>query len=243
MSSIANTSQSNPFARPIDLGTFSFLNWKHIWYKGSLYFIKLENRCSSRTWPWWNRITDHVFLGALPLNKHKQSLLALSKGTKGLGILSLVESFEFAQGMFAHPVSHRQWEEYGKLTQFNIKQLIVETPDIRPIHIDKIRQAVCFIKNMVSKNYTVYVHCKAGRGRSATVMACYLMEKDGLKPKEAVERVRKCRNQIRIYPWQLKTIEDYHAKYINCKKWFYYWPNRLIQAIKYIPNLLQKSVY
>lgn len=41
---------------------------------------------------------------------------------------------------------------------------------------DELKQGVKFIKQFDSKKKSCYVHCKAGRGRSATLIACYLIE-------------------------------------------------------------------
>ena len=37
-------------------------------------------------------------------------------------------------------------------------------------------EGVRFINDNISKGGRVYVHCKAGRSRSATLVGCYLME-------------------------------------------------------------------
>ena len=39
-----------------------------------------------------------------------------------------------------------------------------------------IQRGVAFIEEMNQNEKTVYVHCKAGRGRSTTLVACYLMK-------------------------------------------------------------------
>jgi atypical dual specificity phosphatase len=41
---------------------------------------------------------------------------------------------------------------------------------------EKIKKAVDFILSHKEKDQTVYVHCKAGRTRSATVVVCYIMQ-------------------------------------------------------------------
>jgi atypical dual specificity phosphatase len=40
---------------------------------------------------------------------------------------------------------------------------------------ENIKKAVDFIMANKKKDQTVYVHCKAGRTRSVTVVACYMM--------------------------------------------------------------------
>ncbi len=43
-----------------------------------------------------------------------------------------------------------------------------------------------------------YVHCKAGRGRSTTVVLCYLVKYKGMTPGEALAMVRGKRPQIHL---------------------------------------------
>ena len=39
-----------------------------------------------------------------------------------------------------------------------------------------LKKGVEFIEEMNLSENSVYVHCKAGRGRSTTLVACYLMK-------------------------------------------------------------------
>lgn len=57
---------------------------------------------------------------------------------------------------------------------------------------------------------TVYVHCKAGRTRSATLVGCYLMLKNGWSPEQAVEHMRNCRSHILIHNAQWKALREFH---------------------------------
>lgn len=62
---------------------------------------------------------------------------------------------------------------------------------------------------------TVYVHCKAGRTRSATLVGCYLMMKNGWSPEQAVEHMRNCRPHILIHNAQWKAMRDFHKENIE----------------------------
>jgi atypical dual specificity phosphatase len=59
---------------------------------------------------------------------------------------------------------------------------------------------------------TVYVHCKAGRTRSATLVGCYLMMKNGWTPEQAVEHMRNCRSHILIHNAQWKALRQFHLE-------------------------------
>ncbi|KAH7699388.1 Protein F28C6.8 a, partial [Aphelenchoides avenae] len=48
-----------------------------------------------------------------------------------------------------------------------------------------IQKALAFIDEVASDGKSVYVHCKAGRTRSATVAVCYLMHKYDYTPNVA----------------------------------------------------------
>lgn len=62
---------------------------------------------------------------------------------------------------------------------------------------------------------TVYVHCKAGRTRSATLVGCYLMMKNGWSPEQAVEHMKNCRSHILIHNAQWKALKEFHIANIN----------------------------
>lgn len=65
---------------------------------------------------------------------------------------------------------------------------------------------------------TVYVHCKAGRTRSATLVGCYLMMKNGWSPEQAVEHMRNCRPHILIHNAQWKALRQFHQDNVEGAK-------------------------
>lgn len=65
---------------------------------------------------------------------------------------------------------------------------------------------------------TVYVHCKAGRTRSATLVGCYLMKKNGWSPEQAVEHMRNCRPHILIHNAQWKALRQFYQDNVNNAK-------------------------
>lgn len=67
--------------------------------------------------------------------------------------------------------SKEEWAKVG------VEFLQLATPDIffAPSQ-EKIQEGIAFIKKFEGTGNTVYVHCKAGRTRSATLVGCYLMQ-------------------------------------------------------------------
>lgn len=59
---------------------------------------------------------------------------------------------------------------------------------------------------------SIYVHCKAGRTRSATLVACYLIERYSLTPEEAVAILTTKRPQVLLHTKQWKAIEEYYQR-------------------------------
>jgi atypical dual specificity phosphatase len=129
----------------------------------TLWWNYLLRRLTQRRW--WDWIDDSVLLGALPAEGHVAEL-------KAAGIGAVINICSETCG----PVKH--YKEAG------IEQLHLPTVDFTPPRLEDIRTAVAFIQQQIRRGHKVYVHCKAGRGRSATVVLCYLISK-GLSPEAA----------------------------------------------------------
>ena len=51
-----------------------------------------------------------------------------------------------------------------------------ETVDFQPPSVPAIQQGLEVIEEVRGRGNSVYLHCKAGKGRSAVVAACYLIK-------------------------------------------------------------------
>ncbi len=155
---------------------------KRFVYEITLSFGFIMNRVFPTKWTVYNKITDNLFLGRLPL-KNNNDHLALQK--EGIGaVLSVVEKFEnHTVGLFSDPVRPDDWKALG------IEHFQVETPDFYPLTVESFQKAVGFIEAQHALGKKVYVHCKAGRGRSAAVVVADLMQNN---PSEKFASVRDC---------------------------------------------------
>ena len=164
------------------------------------YNVILE-KFTARTW--WNRIDERVVLGALPFRgDHAKQLIAEEKIG---GVVSMNEDYELRY--FSNQTS--EWNDLG------VEFLQLATVDIfEAPSAEKLKQGVDFITRITQERpeSSIYVHCKAGRTRSATLVGCYLIEKYGMTPEQAVDLMKEKRPHILLGPKQWTAIRNYHVE-------------------------------
>ncbi|KAG6531109.1 hypothetical protein ZIOFF_004880 [Zingiber officinale] len=103
----------------------------------------------------------------------------------------------------------RWWDEIDQV--HGIDHLVIPTRDYlyAPTPVD-ICRAVDFIHINASHGKITYVHCKAGRGRSATIVLCYLVKYKNMTPMAALEYVRSRRPRVLLAPSQWQAVEAYN---------------------------------
>ncbi|HEX2582696.1 MAG TPA: dual specificity protein phosphatase family protein [Chlamydiales bacterium] len=194
----------------LNIGRAIYRHWKEIFYESSLLFIAIRNLFNPEKYPWWNEIDDKLLLGAIPIQE-KDHLNKIQAGA----ILTLLEEFEIENRWpFTTAISSEEWEKK------KVQTLRISAVDIEGVTLKEIEQGVAFIRQQILKGRTVYVHCKAGIGRSATVIACYLLKyglANGKKfhsPEEVFNYVLKKRGQARLHePHRKAAIERYFSSY------------------------------
>jgi len=165
----------------------------------SLFYNVVMERASTRNW--YDRIDKNVILGALPF----RSMVETLKIENVKGIISMNEDYELT--LFSH-------QKDGWATE-GIDFLQLPTRDIfqAPCQ-EKLLEGVEFIKKYQG-NGSVYVHCKAGRTRSATLVACYLLDAYNWTPEQAVQHMIAKRPHILLRRKQHEAISLF---YENLKK-------------------------
>ncbi|XP_065623196.1 phosphatidylglycerophosphate phosphatase PTPMT1-like [Quercus suber] len=102
-----------------------------------------------------------------------------------------------------------------------IDHLVIPTRDycFAP-SLNDICHAVNFIHENASCGRTTYVHCKAGRGRSTTVVICYLVQHKQMTPEAAYDYVRSIRPRVLLASSQWQAVLEYY--HLIVKKAFIY---------------------
>jgi len=127
--------------------------------------------------PWWSEIDPFLLLGALPFSRDVQHL-------HHLGVKAVVNT------CLEYPGPVEAYQRYG------IEQFYMPTEDFTEPRLADINRAVEFIQKHVGQQNKVYVHCKAGRARSATVLLCWLCRYRGMTPAEAQNLLLEKRSHV-----------------------------------------------
>ena len=128
-------------------------------------------------WNRWDRIDEHLLLGAKPSRRDVARLAAL-------GVRAVVNLCEEFAG-------------YGELLERQgIRQLHLPTIDYTVPTAEDLVRGMRFTAQQVADGRAVYLHCKAGRGRSAILAVCHLMAHRNVSAAEAYHIVKTARPHI-----------------------------------------------
>ena len=84
-------------------------------------------------------------------------------------------------------------------------------PDFQATTMDQIDRIIAFISEQIEKDTPVVVSCKAGLGRTGTVLTCYLVH-TGYSARDALERVRSLRPGSVQSPFQQDFVYRYDER-------------------------------
>jgi atypical dual specificity phosphatase len=139
------------------------------WNYALARFLKRRN--------WWDHIDSHVIVGAYPFKRDVDAMYAA-------GVRAVVNTCEEYEG------PKIQYERHA------IEQLRIPTTDFTHPRLDDVAMAVEFVQQHVMLGNIVYIHCKAGRARSATVAMCWLMKYRSMTADQAQKMLLESRPHI-----------------------------------------------
>jgi atypical dual specificity phosphatase len=166
-------------------------------YARSVFFPTLLWNCLLGRWlkvrHWWDPIDPAVLVGGYPFTKDAARLHAI-------GVRAVVNTCE----EYAGPVA-----EYERL---GMTQLRIPTTDFTHPSLPDVRKAVDFVHRHVENGDKVYIHCKAGRARSATIALCWLVRDRGMTPSQAQAHLLAMRPHINPSIDQRPVVAQYVAE-------------------------------
>lgn len=117
---------------------------------------------------WWHKVPGYdIYIGALPL-KEEEHHLRLKK-LNVTHIVRLLEPFEEEDSLFSQPVKKEDWLSLG------ITALTLDSEDFKPLDQETFDDGFWLLDLLTQdSSNTVYLHCKAGRGRSASLLLAFI---------------------------------------------------------------------
>ena len=97
----------------------------------------------------------------------------------------------------------------------NLDYLPLRVEDYGSPTLEEIDSTVTFMKKQITNQKPVLVHCAAGKGRTGTILAAYLLKEESLNADQAIKKIRTLRPGSIQSESQEKAItmyEDYIAR-------------------------------
>jgi len=137
----------------------------------------IEN--TSGSFPWYTKVDDDgIYLGAIPILEDHSYII--SKKLNINAVLTINEEYELkCSTLVGRPVTYDEWKSLG------VENLVLNSPDFLPPSFDLLLKGSDWINKQVIQHKKVYVHCKSGMGRSASMVAAYLMRYKFMDPHSA----------------------------------------------------------
>ncbi len=150
---------------------------------------------------WWDQVEPQVFLGARPFRRDVQKLREL--GVRG--VVNMCEEFRGLPDLYS---------------EHEIEQLWLPTVDFQPPSLEHVVEGVEFMQKFVGQGHRVYVHCKAGRARSATVVLCWLIKYCGLSPELAQRQLLEHRPHTNPLLYNRAVVSEFIAQLASTQTLF-----------------------
>ena len=125
----------------------------------------------------YSQITTYCYLGCLPIPADVEKLNKIE--------------IKYVVNMCAEYYGPRKtYKKYG------IKQLHLPTIDCTSPSLKTIEKAVEFMNEAYTNKKKVFVHCKSGMARSATVVFCHLVANENMTPEDALKLIKEKRAEV-----------------------------------------------
>jgi len=142
---------------------------------------------------WFTRIEPRLWLGGAPTYERDFDALLT------LGITAVVD---LRQERTHEPSFFAQHDI--ALRQYGVPETSAPGPDV-------LSEAVPWITDRLAEGRTVLIHCAKGRGRSAAVLAAYLMKTHGLSFEQVEELITTKRKLVKLQDRHREVLEAWIA--------------------------------
>jgi rhodanese-related sulfurtransferase len=142
---------------------------------------------------WFSQVEPRLWLGGAPTYQRDYQAI------RTLGITAVLDTRaeRSSQSDFydAHGITHRRFL----------------VPDVTVPDESVLTEAVAWIEGQLADDRTVLVHCAKGRGRSATVLAAYLMKTEGMSFDAVRDLLQAKRALVKLEDRHRRVLESWMA--------------------------------
>jgi hypothetical protein len=142
---------------------------------------------------WFSEITPQLWLGGAPSYRRDYDTIVQC------GITAVLN------------VRAERADETTYYDEHGITYVQYKVPDVTVPSEPVITEAVEWIKKQVDDNRVVLIHCAKGRGRSATLLAAYLMREQGLSFDQAAALLKSKRKLTKLESKHRRILEAWLA--------------------------------
>lgn len=143
---------------------------------------------------WFSQVTPTLWLGGAPTYRRDYDVILKA----GITAVVDVRAERSADVAFfdRHDIAHRQYR----------------VPDVTVPNEEVLTDAVAWIASQIRDGRAVLIHCAKGRGRSATVLAAYLMGEEGMTFEEVDDLLRSKRQLVKLQDRHRQVLESWIAR-------------------------------
>ena len=138
----------------------------------------------------YSRLTDRLLAGAMPF-RHDHVATLSDEGVTA--VVNLCQDGEY-------------WDDERELVRAAYLAHGIEEHQLPVIDGSTVPGEVLDAAVELARGHTLYVHCRGGRERSATVAAAVLAAHEGLPIDRALEQARRKRPVFEPLPWQVSAL-------------------------------------
>lgn len=142
---------------------------------------------------WFSQITPQLWLGGAPTYRRDYEFLLQAK----IDAVVNVRAERADETLFydTHDITHIQFR----------------VPDVTVPDAQVLTAAVDWMADQIENGRTVLVHCAKGRGRSATILAAYLMREEGMTVDQANALMKSRRTLTKLEARHRRALESWMA--------------------------------